>query len=106
MVELPSTRLLMNGAYGFRKICCGDVCVAGCVQLWFSIAITNTVFTRPAPSTAERFWACAGATPGQQPGSDGCARGQSILETEHRVLLRAMKGPRMTGRIDDAMSAL
>src|SRR5215475_2853705 len=59
MAELPSTRLLMNGAYGFRKICCGDVWVAGCVQLWFSIAITNTVFTRPAPSITERFWACA-----------------------------------------------
>jgi hypothetical protein len=59
MPELPSTRLLMNGADGFRKTCCGDVCAAGCVQLWFSIAITNTVFTRPAPSITERFWASA-----------------------------------------------
>ena len=33
----------MNGAAGFWKICWGEVWLAGCVQLWFSRAITNTV---------------------------------------------------------------
>src|SRR4051794_28349623 len=37
----------MNGAAGFRKICWIEPVnwFAGCVQLWFSIAITNTVLT-------------------------------------------------------------
>jgi hypothetical protein len=42
MPDRPETRLLMNGAAGFMKICWGDEAGLGCVQLWFSIAITNT----------------------------------------------------------------
>lgn len=38
------TMLLMNGAFALSKIWCGaEESEAGCVQLWFSIAITNTV---------------------------------------------------------------
>src|ERR1700746_1560517 len=42
---VPFTRLLMNGALGFWKICWmgPENWLAGWVQLWFSMAITKTV---------------------------------------------------------------
>src|SRR5215471_19811931 len=44
-VAVPFTKLLMNGAFGFWKICWiePENWFAGCVQLWFSMAITKTV---------------------------------------------------------------
>src|SRR5215813_12400513 len=53
---VPLTRLLMNGAAGFWKICCWppENWLVGCVQFSFSSAITNTVLIEPAlrPSSA------------------------------------------------------
>src|SRR6516165_6230781 len=47
---VPFTRLLMNGALEFCKICwIGPLnWLAGCVQLWFSIAITITFLSSSA----------------------------------------------------------
>ena len=43
--------LLMNGAFVLLKIWCGaEVSEAGCVQLWFSIAITKTELIRSSPA--------------------------------------------------------
>src|SRR3954464_4357591 len=43
-LKLGFTILLRNGAFVLLKIWCGaERSEAGCVQLWFSIAITNTV---------------------------------------------------------------
>jgi hypothetical protein len=52
---IPLTRLLMNGALGFWKICWmgPENWFAGCVQLWFSMAITKTVLIeRPSSAAA------------------------------------------------------
>src|SRR5215470_10332875 len=49
---VPFTRLLMNGAAGFLKIGWGEVWLAGCVQLWFSRAITKTFLILPPSSAA------------------------------------------------------
>src|SRR6516162_7707109 len=55
---VPLTRLLMYGALGFWKICWmgAENWLAGCVQLWFSMAITKTVLiergSSPPPSAA------------------------------------------------------
>src|SRR5436190_22703760 len=47
------TMLLMKGAFALLKICCGaEVSEVGCVQLWFSIAITNTVLIGSAVAAA------------------------------------------------------
>src|SRR5215468_8663837 len=51
---VPLTRLLMNGALGFLKICWmgPENWLAGCVQLWFSMAITKTVLIERSSSAA------------------------------------------------------
>src|SRR5215467_10112385 len=55
---VPLTRLLMYGALGFWKICwMGPVnWLAGCVQLWFSMAMTKTLLIGPpfGPPSAAR----------------------------------------------------
>jgi hypothetical protein len=61
MPEVPLTRLLMNGACGFMKIGRGDVVAAGCVQLWFSIAITKTVL--PCGSRSPLPWSARAVKP-------------------------------------------
>src|SRR5262249_45993888 len=55
---VPLTRLLMNGAAGFWKICCWPPVnwLAGCVQFWFSKAITKTVLIRPPSSARAGDW--------------------------------------------------
>src|SRR5215468_8854016 len=55
LTAVPLTRLLMNGALGFWKICWmgPENWLAGCVQLWFSMAITKTVLIeRPSSAAA------------------------------------------------------
>src|SRR5262244_891293 len=55
VTAVPLTRLLMKGALGFWKICWigPENWLAGCVQLWFSMAITKTVLTeRPSSAAA------------------------------------------------------
>src|SRR5215468_3632430 len=49
---VPLTRLLMNGAFEFWKICWmgPENWLAGCVQLWFSMAITKTVLIERSSS--------------------------------------------------------
>ncbi len=53
-LKLELTMLLMNGASVLLKIGCGaEVSEAGCVQLWFSIAMTKTDFTDSAPAAQQ-----------------------------------------------------
>src|SRR5215471_14292043 len=56
VTAVPLTRLLMKGALGFWKIgwIGPENWLAGCVQLWFSMAITKTVLTE-RPSSARAF---------------------------------------------------
>src|ERR1700730_12186102 len=55
---VPLTRLLMNGAAGFWKTCCigPENWLAGCVQLWFSMAITKTVLIERSSSARAFHW--------------------------------------------------
>src|ERR1700720_1991340 len=51
---VPSTRPLMKGALGFWKICWmgPENWLAGCVQLWFSMAVTKTVLIERSSARA------------------------------------------------------
>src|SRR5438105_13313590 len=50
------TMLLINGAFVLLKICLGaERSETGCVQLWFSIAITKTVLIESAFAAPEQI---------------------------------------------------